>query len=255
MLLPHAADWLRCYRPRPGATVRLICFPFACGSAIFFRPWVDALPDTVELVAVQYPGRLDRFAEPAVADMDTMVKSVMWVLPGLLDRPVAMFGHSMGAAIAFEVARALQERHQFTLRRLFVSGRPPPGHHRPERKHLEPDDVLWDELRRLGGTTADAMAHEGLRATLLPAMRGDYRLIETYRPVPGGVLDSPVTALLGDQDPEVTVAEARGWAAHTSTGFRLRVFPGHHFYIASQPDAVVAEVVAGLAPDGRDDAP
>ncbi|HKT00925.1 MAG TPA: alpha/beta fold hydrolase [Rugosimonospora sp.] len=246
MTAATARDWLRCYRPRPAARLRLVCFPYATGSATFYRSWAGALPEHVELVAVQYPGRLDRISEPCVPDMETMVDTVAGVLPPVLDRPVALFGHSMGAAIAFEVAHRLRARYGVDPVRLYVSGRPAPEYHENGVKHRGPDDVLWAELSRLGGTSAEVLDHADLRAALMPALRGDYRLIETYRPVPAQPLPCPITALLGDADPEVTPVQAGAWAGHTTAGLTLKVFPGNHFYLVDHRAAVLAEVVRGL---------
>ncbi|HEU4421790.1 MAG TPA: alpha/beta fold hydrolase [Pilimelia sp.] len=246
--LVTARGWLRRYKPRPDPRLRLVCFPYASGNATFYRPWAALLPEHVELVAVQYPGRLDRIGEPVVQDMAAMVDAIVGLLPGVLDRPVALFGHSMGAAVAFEVARCLQERYDTRIARLFLSGRPAPAHHRNGVKHLDSDDVLWLELHRLGGTSPEALAHPELRAAVMPSLRGDYRLIETYRPAPGGVLACPITALVGDRDPELTVAQARDWRRHTSGGFTLRVFPGDHFYLRPHRDEVIREVVSRLPP-------
>jgi pyochelin biosynthetic protein PchC len=241
-----ARDWLRCYRPRPVARVRLLCFPYATGNATFYRPWAAELPDDIELVAVQYPGRLDRINEPCIADMDTMADTIARVLAPILDRPIALFGHSMGGAIGFEVAHRIRDRHGVNPVRFFVSGRPPPEYHCTGTKHRESDDVLWGEMARLGGTSDDVLAHPDLRAALMPTLRGDYQLIETYRPVATDPLATPITALVGDADPEVSVAQAMAWCRHTSAEFSLEVFPGNHFYLLGHRSAVIAEVVRGL---------
>jgi pyochelin biosynthesis protein PchC len=245
--LASANRWLRCYKERPGARLRLICFPYASGSATFYRPWAAALPADLELIAVQYPGRLDRVGEPCVTDMDTMVETIAEVLPGALDRPFALFGHSMGGAIAYEVAHRLRARYGVEPVRLFVSGRQAPQFHEPGEKYRDSDDVLWAELARLGGTSEEALAHRELRSLLMPTLRGDYQLIETYRPAAREPLRCPITALVGTHDPEVPVDWAAGWAEHTTAGMTLKVFPGNHFYLVDEGAAVLAEVAGGCA--------
>jgi len=239
--------WLRSFRPRPGARVRLVCLPHAGGNAAFYRPWATALPAWAELVAVQYPGRQDRLDEPCVEDMDTMAALIADALVRWVRGPLALFGHSMGGVIAFEVARRLEVRPGRGPQRLFISGRQPAQYHRRVTVDLGDDDALWAELRRLGGTGGEALDNPVLRTLALPAIRGDYRLVDRYRPGPARPLSTPITALVGDVDPEVTVAEAAGWRQHTADDFVLRVLPGDHFYLVPQHAAVLREVAEGLA--------
>jgi pyochelin biosynthesis protein PchC len=240
------AAWLRCPRPVALPWVRLVCFPHAGGTAAFYRSWLTDLPPDVELHSVQYPGRLDRITEPTMDDMDRMADALADAVGGLLDRPVALFGHSMGAAVAYEVARRMPARVGAAPVRLFVSGRPAPDRHRPGSKHLADDDVLWDELRRLGGAGPEVLDNAELREACLPTLRGDYRLIETYRPRPEPLLRCPVSVLVGDADTEVSPAEARSWAGSTRAAFTQKVFSGGHFYLAQRQPEVVDEVVTRL---------
>lgn len=253
---PTGGRWLHRLRPVATPRVRLVCLPHAGGSAAFYRPWRERLPADVELDAVQYPGRLDRITEPCVDDMDTLADAVTEAVEPLSDRPVALFGHSLGAALGYEVTRRLERRDRGPVR-LFASGRPAPDRPLPGDKHLADDDVLWHETCRLNGTRPEVVADPALRAAFLPALRSDYRLIETYRPRPGPPLRCPITVLVGDRDGEVDVAQARRWSALTRAGADVRVFPGDHFYLVEQLPRVVEEVLArlsGVAPD-RDDRP
>ena len=241
-------SWLHRYRPRPAARRRLFCFPYASGNATFYRDWATGLSADVEVVAVQYPGRLDRIAEPCLHDMDAMVDAVVAAIRPALGDDYALFGHSMGAAIAYEVAYRLEHGCGRPPRRLFVSGRPAPRHHRPGGvKHRLPDDALWAELRRLGGTADSTLDHPELRAAVLPTLRSDYRLVESYRPTAGPPLSTPITAITGDADPEAAVGQVADWHRYTTGGFGLRVLPGHHFYLIDQQAPVFAEVRAGLS--------
>lgn len=240
-----ARRWLRCYRPRPTARIRLVCFPHATGSAPFYRAWPAELPDDIELLAVQYPGRLDRVAEPPVVSMGVLADLVTAVLAPRRDLPLALFGHSMGAAVAYEVAHRLERRLELPLAHLFVSGRPAPRYHRPGSKHLGPDDVLWAELRRLGGTDREALDNPQLRSALMPTLRADYQLIESYRPAEG-VLRAPISALVGDADPEAPVNEVAAWADYTQSAFDLTVFDGNHFYLVPQRGKVLAGISRSL---------
>jgi pyochelin biosynthetic protein PchC len=240
------ATWLRRLGAVARPAMRLVCFPHAGGTAPFYRPWRDHLPPDLELYAVQYPGRMDRIADPLVDDMDLLADSVAMAVRPLLDCPLAFFGHSLGAIVAYEVARRLCARSPGSLVRLFVSAREAPDRQRPGVRHLASDDVLWGELARLGGTRPGALTDPDLRAAFLPALRSDYRLAECYQPHPGPLLDCPVTVLLGEQDSDVGVAETVSWAAVTWAGFSIRTFPGEHFYLIPRIADVTGEITQRL---------
>jgi pyochelin biosynthesis protein PchC len=241
--LPAASRlWLRRFTTVTQPWARLVCLPHAGGSASFFRPWRLHLAPDVELYAVQYPGRLDRIADPCLDDMDEVAGAICAALAPLMDRPVALFGHSLGATIGYEVARRLPARTGRAPVRLFVSGRPGPERLRRGTRHLWPDDALWATIGTLGGTRSEVLADAELQRAFLPALRSDYRLAERYRPAPGPRLGCPVTALIGDADTEVDAAEAGSWAQVTDAGFSLRSFPGDHFYLLPRQADVLAEV-------------
>jgi surfactin synthase thioesterase subunit len=156
----------------------------------------------------------------------------------LTDRPLTFFGHSMGATIAFEVARRLASQHA-VLTGLFVSARCAPSRHRDERSHQLDDDGLLAAVRHLTGTSAELPGFERFARMALPSIRSDYKAAETYRYTPGPDVTCPIFAFIGDSDPMVTVEEARSWRSHTSSAFELRVFPGGHFYLDRQWAAVL----------------
>jgi surfactin synthase thioesterase subunit len=237
--------WVRRFDPSP-APRRLVCFPHAGGAATAFAPLARAVSERadVDVLAVQYPGRQERLAEPCLDSVAALTAAIVPEVAGWLDRPFALFGHSMGAIVAFEVARALEQRDGPRPAVLFVSARRAPSTHRDERVHLGGDGALLRDVTRLAGTPAELMADEDVRQMLLPALRGDYKAIETYRWAPGPPLRCPIRALVGDADPLTTEAEAAAWARHTTAGFDLRVLPGAHFYLADHVGAV-ADLVAG----------
>jgi len=238
--------WLRRLEPVAEPRVRLVCFPHAGGTAAFYRPWRGHLTPDVELYAVQYPGRLDRIGEACIDDMDVIADAVTAAVLPLTDRPVALFGHSLGAVISYEVARRLPARPARNLARLFVSGRAAPARQRRAALHLASDDVLWGEIGELGGTRAEVLADAELRRAFLPALRSDYRISEIYQPRPGPRLDCAVTALLGDRDGEVIPDDATPWADLTTGAFSMRVFPGEHFYLMSLVREVTDEILRRL---------
>lgn len=239
--------WLRRYHPAPDAGVRLVCFPHAGGSATFYFPVSRALSRSVEVLPVQYPGRQERRSEPCVGDIGELADRVVEELLPLDDtKPLALFGHSMGAVVAYEVARRLESKGIKPLR-LFVSGRRAPSCTREGNVHLRDDNGLIDELKKLSGTDSQILGDPDMLRMILPAVRSDYRAVESYRHVPGPPLDCPVTALTGDDDPQVTLDEAKAWSEHTAGGFELKVYEGGHFYLNSHAAAVMEAISAGIA--------
>jgi pyochelin biosynthesis protein PchC len=226
--------WLRGYHPAAAGAPRLVCFPHAGGSASFFVPVSAALAPGVEVLAAQYPGRQDRYAEPGLTDVGALADALAAELRARPPARTAFFGHSMGAVVAYEVARRTAVDH------LHVSGRRAPGDQRPEDDvHTRDDDGLLAEVAGLGAPGSELLADPELRELVLPALRADYTAVETYRWAPGDRLTCPVTALTGDRDPRVTPAEAQRWADVTTGPFTLRVFPGDHFYLSAQLPAVL----------------
>ncbi|WBO62914.1 thioesterase II family protein [Streptomyces camelliae] len=227
--------------------LRLVCFPHAGGSASFYFPYAKLLRPGIEVLAVQYPGRQDRRGEPCLDTIDALADRAAEVLR--VRHPnerLAFFGHSMGAAVAFETVRRLEHGPGPRVLRLFASGRRAPSVFRPEFVHRKDDDGLVAELQALSGTHPALLDDPELRALVLPTIRSDYRAIETYRCAPGASVACPVTVLIGDADPRVSEADARPWAEHTRGGCDLRVLPGGHFYLEQQRDTVVAGLRAAL---------
>jgi len=244
--------WLHCAHPRPRARTVLLAFPHAGGSASFFRSWGRLLPSSVELTAVQYPGRLDRLREPCVDDVHRLADGVVtalraqaWPAP---DRRVALLGHSMGAVVAFETALRLEAMGIQPVA-TFLSSHPAPG--RPLRNGLREftDQALIGELRRMGATPAALIDRPEVRDVVLAGLRSDYRAVARYRPSPGR-LTTPVVALVGDDDPDVQPDDMRPWTEVTAGPMTLHVFPGGHFYLIPQRDAVLQAAAAHLGDDG-----
>lgn len=230
--------------PRPYARARVLLFPHAGGNASYYRSWSAAAPWDVEFLAVQYPGREDRYFEPVPADMQGFVAALAADLP--LDGPpipTILFGHSMGAIVAYELARHLTAAGDPPAG-LFVSGHPAPASSRPGRIHLGSDEELIEELRRTEATLPDILDNVSLIQAFLPVIRRDYRVSETYRPLPGVRLRSPVTVLYGDRDSEVHSWEAEGWRDVTDGSCQTRVFAGGHFYLTRHRDSVIELLTA-----------
>jgi pyochelin biosynthetic protein PchC len=240
------STWFRSFRPATAARLRMVCLPHAGGSARFFRDWADDLPDDVELLAVQYPGREDRLEDDQAGDLCRLADRIVAALEPALDRPIALFGHSLGAAIAYEMARRIEQRDSGADLTLIVSGRPGPRRERGGVQHLLDDDGLCTELIRLGGTNALVFEHPELLRLVLPAVREDYRLSETYRPNVEILLSCPVVACRGADDPEVTAAESHAWHEVTRGEFTSWVYRGSHFFLVDRHAELLERIVCHL---------
>jgi surfactin synthase thioesterase subunit len=232
MSQPQPGDklWLRRFFEAGNATARLVCLPHAGGSAPFFRPVAAALGPEVDVVAVQYPGRQDRRTEKPIDDIEVLADHIHDILGRQPRIPVTFFGHSMGAAVGFEVARRLEADGQEPVR-VFVSGRRAPSTNRNETVHLRDDAGIMAEMRKLNGTVSSLLSDDEMMRAILPALRADYRAIETYSRTTQTAVSCPITALVGDADPNTTPDEATAWAQHTSGSFSIQVFAGGHFFL------------------------
>ncbi|MFF1716844.1 thioesterase II family protein [Streptomyces sp. NPDC058268] len=211
-----------------------MCFPHAGGSATYYHPLAQApqLMEGAEVLAVQYPGRQDRRKEPFVDSVPLLADHIAAALGPFTGRPLVFFGHSMGATIAYEVACRLGARQPASGPSwLIASGRRAPSRFRLGTVHRRTDAEIVEELRRVGGTDPAFLDDRELLATIIPVIRNDYRAIEGYRWTPSPPLTCPITALVGNQDPQTTRDEAAAWEQHTSGAFELREFAGGHFYL------------------------
>ncbi|MFD8725108.1 thioesterase II family protein [Streptomyces sp. NPDC059629] len=247
----HFEKWVSVSHPAPQSPVRLACLPYAGGSASFFFPVSRALHPAVEVLAVQYPGRQTRLHEPRIDNIPEFADQIFAALRYLDDKPLALFGHSMGAVLAYEVALRMQTAGLPAPVRLFASGRRAPSRYRDERIHAASDADVVAELRALSGTNETLLGDPEVLAMILPAIRSDYTAIERYRHEPGRRLDCPVTVLTGDSDPRVSLDEAEAWAEHTTAATETKVFPGGHFFLADRAAEVIGLVARRLGPKDR----
>ncbi|MFI1677827.1 thioesterase II family protein [Streptomyces sp. NPDC020607] len=243
-----AGVWLRRYHDSAPAPVRLVCFPFAGGSASYWFGLSELLSPGIDVLAVQYPGRQDRHKEPCLESVAALADGVVDQLPSD-GRPFALFGHSLGAIVAFEVARRLRDSGPGGTGpvHLFASG----GLARPYRPAgrsgtLDDADILA-HLRAMGGTDERFFRSPELQELILPSLRADYRAVATYDAPGPERLDCPITALIGDADERTSPEEAGTWRERTGAAFDLRVLPGGHFYLDSCQKQVAAIVTAALA--------
>lgn len=240
--------WIIRFGERPAAEIRLFCFPHAGGGASAYRTWPNDLPASVEVCAVQPPGRESRLREPASETPLALAEGVVDGVRPWMDAPFAFFGHSMGALLAFETARALPRSGLPGPEWLFLSGRRGPAMPDPEAplSHLPEREFIAEIQRRFGGIPAEILEHRELVDLLLPALRADVASLENYAYVDGDPLDCPVTALGGSSDSRATPAELEPWREVTRGPFEVRTFPGGHFYLRDEQRAVTRLISASL---------
>ncbi|MEV5412743.1 alpha/beta fold hydrolase [Thermopolyspora sp. NPDC052614] len=224
--------WLPGQEPSPYAGRRLICLPYAGGAAAAYQIWRWLAPDGLQVCPVELPGRGARFGEDLFQRLTPLVETLADAIAPALDRPFAIFGHSMGALLAFELTRTLRKFGLPEPEHLFVSGAVAPGTPRRERPlHDAPDNEIRRKLRTLGGTPEELLGNDELMELMLPVLRADFAVLETYEYREQAPLAVPITVLAGRSDPVVPVSALRGWRDQSTVPLRLRLFPGGHFYL------------------------
>lgn len=239
---PTTGRWFAAEATAPQAAAQLFCLPHAGGGASAYRDWQAVAGPDVEVVPVHLPGRESRFAEPPAVSAAELADRLAGPLLERADRPFALFGHSMGALLAYELTHELLRRGR-PPGRLLVSAYPAPHLSRPgsaDTVHSLPDQLLVEHVRAHRGTAGEVLDHPELLELLLPAIRADYALCETYRFADRPPLPVPVTVLGGADDPGVGEEELRAWARLTTAGCTVEILPGGHFYLHGQLDAVAA---------------
>jgi medium-chain acyl-[acyl-carrier-protein] hydrolase len=225
--------WIINPKPNPQARFRLFCFPYAGGGASVFRAWPDYLPPELEVCAIQLPGRENRLQERPLSQFPKVVCTLAEVLLPYLKGPFAFFGHSMGAFISFELARHLRKEHKLSPFHLFVSGQRAPQKPDPYPPlHQLPDQEFIEGLHNRYNSIPQAVLKSAeLMQILLPILRADLTVNETYAYQYDNPLDCPITAFGGQEDPETRHDDLLAWRDQTSDAFTLRMLPGGHFFL------------------------
>jgi surfactin synthase thioesterase subunit len=244
----NSGRWVQRPRPNPDAGLRLVCLPYSGGRASVFTKVAAELPGDVEVCAVELPGHGRRLVEPPTAQLRPMVTQLTDVLGELVQPPFALLGYSVGALIAFETAREVRRRGWTPPRALFVCAARAP-HRRSQRPplHQLSRAELIDGLHRLAGHHNDLLDNEELVDVMLPVMRVDLGLDESYTHEPEPPLDLPITAIGGREDWTVSPADLEAWREQTTAGFSATTLPGGHFFLDSAPGLFAEAVTAGLA--------
>jgi surfactin synthase thioesterase subunit len=238
MLVPPVyRRWVTCPEPRPRANLRLFCFHFAGGDASLFRLWTRQLPASIEVCPIELPGRASRRAEVPITHFPELLeKLASMVRPFLKERPAIFFGHSFGGITAFELTRWLRRHGGPLPRRLFLSACPALHVRRQPLapiSHLSDEEFL-EQIASRYGAPREVLAHSDVRHEVLPALRSDLLVAESYRYAEEPPLDVPISSFGAWEDPEVRPEEVEAWRQQTTADFRQRMFPGNHFFLAAE---------------------
>jgi len=242
--------WIAFRKPQRSPRLRLFCLPYAGGGASVYRTWQASLPETVEVMPVQPPGRENRLAEPAFTAMEPLVESLCRAMAPWLDIPFAFFGYSYGALVAYEVALRLQADKGLETSHLIVAAHRAPQVPNEDRQlyNLD-DDEFRVELEKLEGTPKEVLEHPELMELMMPLLRADFAINDTYRiATVEATLGCPITAIGGLEDHDVDREHLEPWEELTRGRFRLRMLPGGHFFLHEQKDAVLDAVTEILRP-------
>jgi medium-chain acyl-[acyl-carrier-protein] hydrolase len=248
----NAALWFPLGLPLTTAKVYIFCFPYAGGGASIYRDWIKQTPAAVQLCPVQLPGREARMSETPFTNLESLLAAVGNAMAPYLDRPFALFGHSMGGLISYLLANYLRQQKLPLPCQLFISGYRAPQIPDPDPTwHLLPDAEFKQRLYTLNGIPipkdpAQAAVFSDILDYLLPMIRADFTIIETYHYQPQPPLPIPVTVFGGDQDPHVTANELQDWQTTTNSTFQYHLLPGDHFFINSAQAIMVQTMARAL---------
>ncbi|MER7418291.1 alpha/beta fold hydrolase [Micromonospora peucetia] len=237
-----------------GDRPQMFCLPYAGGSANGYDRWLPLLSRALDIWVAELPGRGTRFHLPPASDVGELTGQLLDEIEPMLAQQVVLFGHSMGATLALELALRLQARGA-PLSCLVVSGQPAPGWPRDDRLHLLDDARLTVAMKAMGGTPPEVFDSAELLELMLPILRADLHMVENHRFTPGAAVRCPLVAYGSVDDPDATGPAIAGWAELTEGTFESRMFPGDHFYFQQHPEAVAVDLTRRLlrhlsTPDG-----
>jgi surfactin synthase thioesterase subunit len=239
--------WVLFPRPNPAAALRLFCFHYAGGSAQVFHGWPGHLPSSVEMGTIQLPGRGRRLGEPHIRRLLPLSRVIAQELLPYLDKPFVFFGHSLGALLCFETARSLRRENRNQPAHLFISATEAPHCRSPEESlSCLPKSALVKKLREFDGTPVEVLRNDELLDLMLPTIRADFELCETYEYQPESPLECPMTIYGGLEDREVKTERLAAWSEMTVGTSEIRMFPGGHFYINSSRTIFLRTFVGDL---------
>ncbi len=232
--------WVTCPFPQPEAELRIFCFPFAGGGASIYRGWGKLFGSKVEVCPIQLPGRENRFSEPAFKEARALAQALASQLQLYSDKPFVMYGHSMGALVAFELTRVLQA-NGMTMPEALILGAHRAAHLPRTRETLYnlDDKAFIDRLQRFGGFPEEVLASADLLQFLMPTLKADFTLCDTYVYTEQEPLNCPIHIFAGAADPEAPPAVMEAWCQHSNTDTQMHIFQAGHFFIRSDLERVV----------------
>lgn len=240
-------SWIISPKHNPQADLRLFCFPYAGGSSFIYRTWVEFLPASVEVCAIELPGRGKQIKLPPYNKLEPLVDAIACVMQPYLDKPFAFFGHSMGALVSFELARLLRKNCGTLPIHMFVSGRCAPQIPDSDAPiHNLPEPAFIEKLRHLNGTPKEVLENVELMQLFLPILRADFAVLETYIYAAKSPLECPITVFGGLQDSEVSCDQLQAWQEQTKAEFNLHMFPGDHFFLHSAQSLLLEKLTKYL---------
>ena len=237
----HKSPWLTYFQSSTNPKLSLICFPYAGGGGHIFASWKGLLPPSVDIIAINTPGRGARMMETPFRQMLPLVEALKPAILPILNRPFVFFGHSLGAAVAFELARSLRASQGPQPMKLIASGRRAPhvSNDGPPIYHLSDQDFI-EEIRKKKGTPEEVLQNDELMALVLPMLKADFEVADTHQYVEQAPFDFPITYLWGKDDKPVNRNNDDAWGQHTRAQYQHHPFEGGHFFIHSAKEAVLA---------------
>ena len=244
MIKTSPNKWLTCFDIKPAAYFNLICFPFGGAGASVYKAWAEMLPDTVQLWAVQLPGRENRFSEAFATNPAQMIAAVIEEIALLKLTNLVVFGHSMGAHFALSATQLLEPNTTVNL--LVVSGNRPPCIPYVHRWSKESDDVLMKQVLGFGGIPPEVADNQDFLTLYLQKIRADYGLYEAMPTMNAQSMGIPMKVIYGDSDPLLVGTDMQQWKAYSSVAVELTEVEGDHFYFQPNAEPLVARICAGL---------
>ncbi len=235
--------WFLRTSSKTSAKFRLFCLPYAGGDSSIYTPWVNQIPDFIELLPIQLPGRSIRIQEPAISSMTELVDQIYLSMLPLLDKPYMLLGHSLGGRVGFELLHKINKTNAPPPKHFIASGSKAP--HLPRTNNITynlPDEEFIEELRKLNGTPSEVINNRELMEFLLPMLKADFCISDNHVTKQKTLLDCSISVFHGEEDTLVSESDARAWQKHFSKPINFQVFSGGHFFINENSDDLLSSL-------------